>query len=80
MLQTVLNCEKLEQAFNFFANGENDLKHKSITARQLKKIFTGRVDPIDLAVYEGIVAEVKCEKDGQIQFKDFKKMMDGLVQ
>ena len=68
MLRTVLNCKKLKKAFNFFANGENDLKDKSITARQLKKIFTGRVEPIDEAVYEGIVAEVKCKKDGQIQF------------
>jgi Ca2+-binding EF-hand superfamily protein len=68
MLKTVLNCEKLEQAFNFFAYRENDLKDKAITARQLKKIFTGRVDSIDPAVFEEIVAEVQCEKDGQIQF------------
>ena len=70
----ILTEENLERAFNAFdENGDGSISFKEI------KLFLGHGKNINEKVWEEIIAEVDVDKNGSIEYEEFKQMMQKFI-
>lgn len=72
--KSLLSEERLEAAFQIFDKDNNGF----IDAQEIKTVL-GKGKNLDEDVWEDLIKEVDMNGDGEVSFKEFKKMMHGML-
>jgi calcium-dependent protein kinase len=72
--KNLLSDERLEAAFRIFDKDNNGF----IDASEIRAVL-GKGKKLDDAVWDELISEVDINGDGEVSFKEFKKMMQQLI-